>query len=226
MPLESVVVCFSACQWARDLWYRGVLPEELCGLAASMAPKNNVIEWKKKHRYLWGHGARASKLRRNCSPLLPFCTCAHVSQAPENLILCEMYTLRCGSGFMRTSCTNNKIFFMLLSVVYNCACYPPHVRPRLEIMLFDPSLEIMEGGAFVGFPTTTGSCSHFCFFFLWFGHLFPCSFPLFWLIDAISMCITRASWAPLPFIKQHNLPKTKYQLGSSSKGKLHNQVCR
>jgi hypothetical protein len=46
------------------------------------------------------------------------------------------------------------------------------------------------------------------------------------LIEAISMCITGASWATLPFIKQHNLPKTKYHLGSSSKGKLYNQVCR
>lgn len=61
---------------------------------------------------------------------------------------------------------NNKIFFMLLSVVYNCACYPPHVRPRLEIMLFDPSLEIM---GVVGFPTTTGSGSHFCFCFFGLG---------------------------------------------------------
>ncbi len=70
---------------------------------------------------------------------------------------------------------NNKIFFMLLSVVYNCACYPPHVRPRLEIMLFDPSLEIMlfdpslEIMGVVGFPTTTGSGSHFCFCFFGLG---------------------------------------------------------
>jgi hypothetical protein len=49
--------------------------------------------------------------------------------------------------------------------------------PRLEIMLFDPSLEIMGG---VGFPTTTGSCSHFCFcFFSDLGIFLPFLFPYF-----------------------------------------------